>query len=352
MLPLQSVRPKRWAHAALQRWHQLLLYKREAYPQMLSSYLQAWATYAQRVPLLRFLLLEHKAIRQVRTQHFQCERHAQGCTIAAGHVLAQAARSYGCLSASLGSMSCLTCQASCPQARQKAVVFSTWSDMTASSRAISQHDAALSLTCSVSQVRTFWPEEGSADKNWKRRQTAFQGWRAVVLHMAARRQQLQQAALASAERAIRKGCDAASESTVVRHGGQNNTTPTEQPQLSLLEPQNRRHGCIQLQHQLSSQNSADLTAAFLKASAHWSEQLQAKVLQAWQQISRHAIANLWQQHELKSLVNQQLLQVNKSEPSVLCILAYMFDFSITKARSWHGFVRSYDSYSRQSIIWC
>ena len=67
MLPLQSIQTKRWAHDALQRWHHLLLYKREAYPHMLRSYLRAWAAHAQRVPLLRFLLLEHMAIRQVRT---------------------------------------------------------------------------------------------------------------------------------------------------------------------------------------------------------------------------------------------------------------------------------------------
>lgn len=63
--PAQSVQVTKLVLVILQRWHQLVLYKREVYPQMLSSYLRAWAAYAQRLPLLRFLLLEHMAIKQV-----------------------------------------------------------------------------------------------------------------------------------------------------------------------------------------------------------------------------------------------------------------------------------------------
>ena len=63
--PAQSVQVKRLALVTLQRWYQLVLYKREMYPQMLSSYLQAWAAYAHRLPLLRFLLLEQMATKQV-----------------------------------------------------------------------------------------------------------------------------------------------------------------------------------------------------------------------------------------------------------------------------------------------
>ena len=195
--------------------------------------------------------------------------------------------------------------------------------MTASSRADTQHNAALSLPPSVSEVRT----QSLAEENCKSMQTAFQGWRAVVLHMAARRQQLQQAALASAERAIRKGCNAASESSVARHSDQNESilTEFEQPQLSSLEQQNRRDECVQPQdqRQQSSQDAADLTAAFFKASAHWSEKLQARVLHTWQEVSRQAIASLWQQHELKAAVNQQLLQVSKSAPASPCMKGLM-----------------------------
>ena len=66
----QSVQVKRLALVTLQRWYQLVLHKREVYPPMLSTYLRAWAAYAQRLPLLRFLLLEHMAVKQVRHYGF------------------------------------------------------------------------------------------------------------------------------------------------------------------------------------------------------------------------------------------------------------------------------------------
>lgn len=68
--PAQSVQVKRLALVVLQCWHQLVLYKREAYPPLLSSCLRAWAAYAQRLPLLKFLLLEHTAIKQVCQYEF------------------------------------------------------------------------------------------------------------------------------------------------------------------------------------------------------------------------------------------------------------------------------------------
>ena len=175
-------------------------------------------------------------------------------------------------------------------------------------------------------------------------QMAFQGWRAVVLHMAARREQLQQAALASAERAIQKGCHAASVSTVASHICSDKFATLRSPQLSLPEQQDRiciqvgqqgecilRHtdpaGPVQAHVSQTSvvepastphQGAVELTAAFFKASAHWSEKLQARVLGAWQELSRQATASVWQQHELKALANQQLLQVNTADFPCFC----------------------------------
>ena len=73
---VQEVQVRRLAAKALQHWYQILLYKREVYPQLLASYLQAWAAYAQRTPLLRFLLLEHIAIRQVSFHDVQLKHIA------------------------------------------------------------------------------------------------------------------------------------------------------------------------------------------------------------------------------------------------------------------------------------
>lgn len=161
---------------------------------------------------------------------------------------------------------------------------------------------------------------------------AFQGWRAVVLHMAMRREQLQQAALASADRAIRKGCHAAAQPMLACLAHHNRMAASEVPQLRLLEleytqhpkPGHRRrvsnHSAVSTDQlscaetavdavQQRGNDAAELTAAFFKASAHWSEKLQAKVLRAWRELSQQAIVCLWQQHELKSLTNEQLLQV-------------------------------------------
>lgn len=201
-------------------------------------------------------------------------------------------------------------------------------------------------------------------------QLAFQGWRAVVLHMAAHREQLQQLALASAKRAIQKGCHAAAQFTVAS----NNTAVV---QFSLLEQQDGHvkqqageqlrltAGSVQMHAPMASvvavgaalrqveqqalreqrvehadlvgpvqvgapmasvtkvavaphQGAVELTAAFFKASAHWSEKVKARVLHAWQGLSRQAIASVWQQHELKALANEQLLEV--SPTGCACLL--------------------------------
>ena len=175
-------------------------------------------------------------------------------------------------------------------------------------------------------------------------QMAFQGWRAVVLHMAAHREQLQQAALASAERAIQKGCHAASGSSVAGHICSNVTAVVHSPQLSLIGQQDRDRiqseqpggqdvdhtvGPMQTRAQVASvvevaaashQGAVEVTVAFFKASAYWSEKLQARVLCAWQELSRQAVASVWQQHELKALANEQLLQVSSNDWACLLFL--------------------------------
>ena len=178
-------------------------------------------------------------------------------------------------------------------------------------------------------------------------QMAFQGWRAVVLHMAAHREQLQQAALASAERAIQKGCHAASDLSVAGHMCSNVTAAVPSLRLSLLGQQDRAHiqieqpqghhvkhtvGPMQTHAQGAScmgvaaapqRDAVEATVAFFKASAHWSEKLQARVLHAWQELSRQSIASVWQQHELKALANEQLLQVSSNDWAYLLLLVLM-----------------------------
>lgn len=52
--------------AMIQGWYQLVLHKHEADAVLLGHCLEAWAALARRAGLLRFLLIEHTAIRQVR----------------------------------------------------------------------------------------------------------------------------------------------------------------------------------------------------------------------------------------------------------------------------------------------
>ena len=180
-------------------------------------------------------------------------------------------------------------------------------------------------------------------------QMAFQGWRAVVLHRAAHREQLQQAALASAERAIQKGCHAASDSSVAGHICSDVTAVVHSPQPSLLGQQDRDRSQAEQPERQHVNHTVDpvqtraqeasvvevaaaphqgavevtVTIAFFKASAHWSEKLQARVLHAWQDLSRQAIAGVWQQHELKAIANEQLLQVSLNDCACLLLLMFM-----------------------------
>lgn len=63
---LQDASMMRKRQAILQGWYQLMLHKHEADTVLLGHCLEAWAASARRAGLLRFLLIEHAAIRQVR----------------------------------------------------------------------------------------------------------------------------------------------------------------------------------------------------------------------------------------------------------------------------------------------
>lgn len=63
---LQDASMMRKMQAILQGWCQLVLHKREAEAVLLRHCLEAWAAIARKAGLLRFLLIEHAAVRQVR----------------------------------------------------------------------------------------------------------------------------------------------------------------------------------------------------------------------------------------------------------------------------------------------
>ena len=228
------------------------------------------------------------------------------------------------------------------QARQRAAIFSAWSCIIKSRyRAGAQHyhQTFASHSPCLDPGLHCWtltaPGVQLVDTADLAVQRAFQGWRAVVLHITARRVQQQEAALASAERAIHRGCHAAFETAPAVQVHLHPACNTHAPQLSLPSEPNNTAECtayeaeqhvdeascqsskLLLEHSAvtpqpcdTAQDAAEITAAYFKASAHWSERLQTHALHAWREMSRQSIASLWQQHELKSLVNQQLLQVH------------------------------------------
>ena len=57
----------------LQGWYKLTLHKREAHALLLGGCLQAWAALAKKASLLRFLLIEHAALRQVSAKAMHCD---------------------------------------------------------------------------------------------------------------------------------------------------------------------------------------------------------------------------------------------------------------------------------------
>lgn len=232
----------------------------------------------------------------------------------------------------------------CLQARQKAACFAAWRNMTTSCTAeAQQHGQHVAVGVAKKNNSTqAWDLAGRLE--WVM-QMAFQGWRAVVLHQAAHREQLQQAALASAERAIQKGRHAASNSSVAGRLCSDLTAAVPSLQLSLLGQKNREHiqseqlagqhvkhhvCLVQMHAQAASvvevaaashQGAVEVTVAFFKASAHWSEKVQARVLHAWQELSRQAVASVWHQHELKACANEQLMQVSSTDWARLLLLS-------------------------------
>ncbi|KAL0043166.1 hypothetical protein WJX79_011072 [Trebouxia sp. C0005] len=158
MSAFQDASMMRKMQAILQGWCQLVLHKREAEAVLLRHCLEAWAAIARKAGLLRFLLIEHAAVRQ---------------------------------------------------GQQKGAVLDAWRQLLLSRAAVAvqgDHTKAL-RSCSLATV-------DHLDDTLL--QKAVQGWHAVVIHMARRRAQSQQAALASAERAVRKGCQAAAGSLLHR----------------------------------------------------------------------------------------------------------------------------------------
>ena len=56
----------------MREWYQLMLHKREAHAMLLGGCLKAWAALAKQASLLRFLLMEHAALRQVSAKAMHC----------------------------------------------------------------------------------------------------------------------------------------------------------------------------------------------------------------------------------------------------------------------------------------
>lgn len=181
-------------------------------------------------------------------------------------------------------------------------------------------------------------------------QKAVQGWHAVVIYMARRRAHSQQAALASAERAVRKGCQAAAGNLL--HDTPSDQVSTGQPVANLLwQPnaayQQRLESCAQVldvklltltshhgeqmlshrqadplgrddqQTPLENSSSCSLpndcgkAQKHAKAATQYAASLLARALKAWQMVTGQAVALLFQQHELKAEANQQILQVQR-----------------------------------------
>ncbi len=177
-------------------------------------------------------------------------------------------------------------------------------------------------------------------------QKAVQGWHAVVIHMARRRAHLQQAALASAERAIRKGCQAAAGNLCC--GKPSDQVSNGQPVPKLLWQtdaayQQRLESCVQdldvrlltltSHQQILSHKQADPVGRddqqtplenngscslprdcgkaqkIAQAATQYAASLLARAVKAWQMMTSQAVALLFQQHELKAAANQQILQV-------------------------------------------
>ena len=162
--------------------------------------------------------------------------------------------------------------------------------------------------------------------------------------MASRRAQLQQAALASAERAVRKGCQAAAGNMLQKLSDQVNDVHSatkvlqrpravcqhrlqgdaQAPDTQLLTfstsqqvlGQGHAECCGTLDQQTSPENGDGSIlpgcsgySQGRKASTHHAVRLLTQAVRNWQAATSQAVALLFQQHELKAQTNQQLLQV-------------------------------------------
>ncbi len=241
------------------------------------------------------------------------------------------------------------------QGRQKGAVLDVWRQLLLSSRAaVAVHatqgdDTEALSSCSLPTVHHL-------DDNVLL-QKAVQGWHAVVIHMARRRAHSQQAALASADRAVRKGCQAAAGNLLYEKPS--DQVSTGQPVAKLLwQPdaayQQRLESCVQdldvrlltltshhgqqmLSHlqadpckgcdqrlgsgrdgqQISLENNGSCslpsdcgrTQKSVQAATQYAASLLARAVKAWQTVTSQAVALLFEQHELKAEVNQQILQV-------------------------------------------
>ena len=194
---------------------------------------------------------------------------------------------------------------------------------------------------------------------------ALQGWRAVAMHMTRRREEMQLAALQSADRAVRKGCDAAAsrDCTVTRGGDCNQTVlrlmaiPSRRSSPGSGHPADAHvlpaHGAKGLEAVELIQDVADTAPNCSRSSmqaaaeavshpvsslqpvhykAHASDAqanrlyialLLSKAFKGWQSLAQGAVAMLYQQHELKARTNQQLLQVSVHETQKIHSCEYL-----------------------------
>ncbi|KAL0048613.1 hypothetical protein WJX82_006990 [Trebouxia sp. C0006] len=173
-LTLQEASMMRKMQAMIQGWYQLVLHKHEADAVLLGHCLEAWAASARRAGLLRFLLIEHTAIRQGQQKGAVLDAWRQlllsSSRAAVAFHAAQGEHAEALRSCSLPTVHCL------------------------------DNNLEALRSCSLATVHHL---------DVTLLQKAVQGWHAVVIYMARRRAHSQQAALASAERAVRKGCQAA-----------------------------------------------------------------------------------------------------------------------------------------------
>ena len=229
------------------------------------------------------------------------------------------------------------------QGQQKGAVLDAWRQLSLNSRAaVALHATPGDRTEALSSciLATVHHLNGTL------LQKAMQGWHAVVIHMARRRAHSQQAALASAERAVRKGCQAAAGNLL--HEVPSDQVSTGQPVANLLwHPDaanwHRLESCAQdlgvrsltltSDQQMLSHRQADppgrddqqtplensgngslpsdcgTAQKSAQAATQYAASLLVRAVKAWQMVTSQAVALLFQQHELKAEVNQQILQV-------------------------------------------